>query len=315
MMNKNITLCLFLLLTSCYKTSNNIEPQISVQLNAEAILTKPSAFTPLSEEEKSQAWAKEYLIGKAFAKKFDLYRAISSFKRAEILIPVSDIARKSEIQYDILLCYYYAKRYDDLIDNFDDSNLSNIDKTFPAFHDLLTMLYESYKVLGQTDKEQKILQVLEKNYPETSEKLVLSTSIKSADFKTIRSFEKGFKKPNYLDNMLCCYEGKKKSVGTAKFLNAILPGSGYLYLGQKKSATTAFILNGLFIAAAYQFFHKGYYAAGAITVSFETGWYIGGIYGAGKCAKLYNERLYEKIATPVMNRHQLYPVLMLQTTF
>jgi len=56
-------------------------------------------------------------------------------------------------------------------------------------------------------------------------------------------------------------------------------------------------------------------AAGIITTSFEAGWYFGGIYGAGESAKLYNERLYEKAVYPAMNRHSLFPVLMLKFGF
>ena len=34
--------------------------------------------------------------------------------------------------------------------------------------------------------------------------------------------------------ILASYRAEKKSVCAAQFLNACLPGSGYLYLGQKK---------------------------------------------------------------------------------
>ena len=95
----------------------------------------------------------------------------------------------------------------------------------------------------------------------------------------------------------------------------ILPGAGYLYVGQKQSAVTAFLLNGLFIAAAVHFFCKWEIAAGVITTSFEAGWYFGGIYGAGESAKLYNERVYEDLAYPALNRNGLFPVLMLQYGF
>ena len=78
---------------------------------------------------------------------------------------------------------------------------------------------------------------------------------------------------------------------------------------------TAFFLNGLFLAAAYQFFHRGNVAAGIITLSFEAGWYFGGIYGAGQEAKYYNERIYERNASAVLNDSKLFPVLMLDHAF
>ena len=111
------------------------------------------------------------------------------------------------------------------------------------------------------------------------------------------------------------YEKQKKSISRAQFLNAVCPGAGYLYIGQKKSALTALLINGLFIAAAYEFFHRGYTAAGIITSSFELGWYCGGIYGAGEEAKYYNERIYEKKVGTAMNSEGYFPIYMLKYTF
>jgi hypothetical protein len=139
----------------------------------------------------------------------------------------------------------------------------------------------------------------------TPRRIFLTTKIPT----TIRSGAK------YLDAPLENYFSEKKSVKKAQFLNALLPGAGYLYLGQKKSALTAFCLNTLFITAAYQFFKHHHFAAGLITTSFESGWYFGGIYGAGEEAKYYNERLYEQNASRVLNAHNLFPALMLDHAF
>ena len=95
----------------------------------------------------------------------------------------------------------------------------------------------------------------------------------------------------------------------------LLPGAGYYYVGQKKAALTAFVINSLFTAAAYQFFAKGYPAAGFITLSFEAGWYFGGINGAGLAAKEYNERLYEVKAKDFMLKERLFPLLTFETSF
>ena len=115
--------------------------------------------------------------------------------------------------------------------------------------------------------------------------------------------------------MMSYYEIKKKSVGGAQILNTFIPGAGYFYVGQKKTALTALLLNTLFIVASYEFFHHGYIAAGIITTSFEMGWYFGGIYGAGEAAKFYNERLFENVATPMMNQEKVFPALMLKYAF
>lgn len=255
------------------------------------------------------------VIASAFSAQFDLYRAVSTYKRAEILIPPKDQSRKLQVQYDILFAYFLAKHYDEVIESFEKSDLANVDKTFPAYHDLLLILYESYQEMDLPEKKDRIMELIRTSYPETAEKLSISQALRQGDISAIECFAAGFQQRSYLDNLLDSYKSQKKSVAKAQVLNALLPGTGYLYIGQKKSALTAFLLNGLFITAACEFFLHGHIAAGIITTGFETGWYFGGIYGAGEEAKYYNERLYEKNATAVLNETKLFPVLMIEHVF
>lgn len=303
----------FFFLVSCYKVSNNIEPKLSYECQKQDLKHFSHTFSPLSPTESSSSWGHEYTIALAFAKKLDLYRAISTFERADILVPENKLERKEEIEYYILLCYYLAQKYDNLIAYFHESELQHVDKTFPAFEDLLIILYESYLQTGQKEEAQKVKTVLKKDFPKTAKNIALGAALIDADFKTLNSLKKepGF---NFLDPFLKDYEGKKKSVTKAKLFN-ILPGAGYLYLGQPRSALTAFLLNGLFIFAAYEFFHNGYTAAGIITTSFEVGWYFGGINGAGEEAKYYNERAYQKEAANLMRQEKLFPFFSLKYAF
>lgn len=306
--------CSLFLVFSCYRVPDKINPRVSYEVQDSHFRHLASAFPPLSLGEKSSDWGREMLIAHAFADELDLYRAISTYKRAEILVDKTS-SRKQEIQYDILLCYFLAKRYDEAVEAFEKSTLSNIDQSFPAHHDLLLILYECYRELDAPEKEQRIMELIQKSYPETAEKLTASAAIRTGNLEAIEHIAAGFQERSYLDNLLETYRAKKKSVATAQTLNALIPGAGYLYIGQKKSALTAFLLNGLFIAAAYQFFHKGQIAAGIITTGFETGWYFGGIYGAGEEAKYFNERVYETNASTVLNDTKLFPVLMIQHGF
>jgi tetratricopeptide (TPR) repeat protein len=274
-----------------------------------------SAFPPLSSEEKKSDWGRECIIAAAFAKQLDLYRTVSTYKRGEILIPPSETARLLEIQYDILFCYFLGKKYEDSIEAFEKSGLAHVDKTFPAYRDLLLILYECYREIDNLEKQERIFELLGKSYPDTAEKLKLSQAIREGNIEEVAHFASGFNGPSYLSQLLNSYHSGKKSVGGAQALNALLPGMGYLYIGQTKSALTAFFLNGLFIAAAYELLRRGHTAAGIITLSFETGWYFGGIYGAGEEAKYYNERLYERGASNILNEYNLFPVLMLEHTF
>jgi len=316
MMMKKATNFIFLIIlfSSCYRVEDKIEPKVSYFIQEKQIKELPSAFSALSEEEKSQEWGKEYLIAHSFVKEFDLYRAITAFKRSEILLySEKDFSRKLEVQYDIILCYYFGKRYESVVEAFERSSLPNVDKSFPTFHDLLVILYESYKALKEEEKVKRIEDLLEKSYPETAKNLILSTAL--SDGKLTEVKKASIEKKPYLEKTISLYETKKKSVPRAQLLNAVIPGSGYLYIGQKKSAITSFLINGLFAYASYQFFNRGYVAAGIITTSFEAGWYFGGIYGAGEETKYYNERIYETKVGKAMNQSSMFPIYFLQFSF
>lgn len=303
-----------LMTTSCTRVSDQIEPKIDCSVQDRYLLQLPTPFAPLTDEEKKQEWAKEYKIAMGFAHELDLYQAITGFKRALFLLPKGSRQRQLELQYEVLLCYYIAKKYAEVIDTFDASGLHFVVGQFPATHDLLVILFDSYMKVHDPEKAQQVLDYLQIHYPQTATKLKLSNALVSGDIQTLKTFAKEESYP-YLPSLLDCYAQKKKSVGKAQGFNALLPGAGYLYIGQKQSAITAFLLNGLFIGATYYFFHKGNIPAGVIFAGFEAGWYFGGIYGAGEEAKFYNERMYEQCATPIMNNYQLFPIFSLKYAF
>lgn len=298
-------------LTGCFRVPTKIQPQMCHTITDTELRRRTSAFNPLTAEERKEDWAKELLIAQTFSKDCDLYRAISTYKRAQILIDPQKEERLRQIEYSIVLCYYLANKYPEVIKTFESSELLNVDKSFPAFCDLLTLLYESYLKVNEPDKANRILQLIEKSDSNRAGKLSLQTAIQQADLDMLAM---QLETP-MVTNALNCYCLNKKSPTTAGNLNALLPGAGFLYLGQTRSAITAFLLNGLFIGATYQFFHKGYTAAALITLSFEMGWYFGGIYGAKEEAKLYNERLYESVFCGVLNEKKLYPIFMIKHTF
>jgi hypothetical protein len=267
-----------------------------------------SAFAPLTPFEEKEDWGKEFRISQHFFHDLDLYRTISTLKRAHILLPPTDISRRGQIEYQILYCYFLGKKYQDLLDEFDKSSLKTAGASFPAFKDLLIMLYESYRNLHKEKEKDQLFEFITTHYPEMAEKLATSSALLEGDLTFIK------KKPE-LTPFYSLYEREKKSSREAQILNALLPGSGYYYLGLKRTSVTALLMNGLFIAATYEFFHRGYVAAGIITASFEAGWYFGGIYGAAEEAKFFNERIYEKNATPYMNQEKLFPLLMFSYGF
>ena len=306
---------LMLIFTSCYRVPDKIEPEFSYVVQDKYIKSLQTSFPPLDEHEKAQEWGKEYQIGVAFAKRLDLYRSVTAFRRSEILVPDKDYHRKQEVEYYVILCYYLGKRYEEALDSFEDSTLRIIDTNFPTYHDLLVILYECYFHTEKEEKATKVLNLIKNQYPETAKQLELSTAITTAEFKGLKKKTYSQSTSSDVTHLVSDYNKQKKSVAAAQGLNALLPGAGYLYVGQKQSALTAFLLNGLFITAAVELFLHGHTAAGIIVTSFESGWYFGGIYGAGEAAKLYNERLYEDKAITTLNNHSLFPVFTLKYGF
>lgn len=305
-------LCL-LFTACCCKESCEIEPQIPFAAPIHVIENLPSAFPDLSEEELQQDWAKELLIGNKFARENDLYRAITCFKRALILIPSSETYRQQQIEYDIILSYYFAGKYQEAVEAFEVSSLTTVSNQFLALDNLLQMLYDAYSKTGQFAKAEKVYDLIQRLKPETAALLQHAEDVQEANFCALQDPCIGAN--DNLTLFLEAYAQNAKSVKKAKMLNAFLPGAGYYYIGQKNTAITAFIVNSLFIAAAYYFFDQGNWAAGAITTSLEMGWYLGGINGAGLGAKEYNEHLYEGLAKDYLIKEHLFPVLRFETSF
>lgn len=264
--------------------------------------------------ERSQDWGRELFIGKAFAKEMDLYRAITSFKRALFLIPKNH-ERRFEIEYDIFFAYYVANKHQDAVEAFESSKLINAPDNFPALHDLLIALYDSYMKIDQFERACRILRLIEEFDIDTANHLQLEEAVIEADIPSIVNKANCTNSNETITEFLTTYFTEAKSVSKARTLNAILPGAGYYYVGQKKSAVTSFVINALFIAAAYQLFDRGYIPAALIVTSLETGWYFGGINGAGIEAKQYNENLYGRVATEALRKERLFPILMIEKGF
>jgi tetratricopeptide (TPR) repeat protein len=274
-----------------------------------------SPFPSLNQQELATDWGKEYRLALCFAQDFDLYRAITGFKRALWLLPQDQPLRRLEIEYDIALAYFLGGKFVEVVFAVESTDLICVDETFLAFDDLLLMLYESYEQLGKPEHAAHILQLIEQNDPHIARKLSLLSMVKQADFAALCYQAEIDSERSYLKNIICGYQREAKSIRKAQILNGVLPGAGYWYVGQRSTAVTAFIINTLFIAAATHFITSGNGAAGLITLSFESGWYFGGITGAGYAAKQYNEQLYCTFANKITQRESYFPLMMLKYTF
>lgn len=302
-------------ISGCQKYSDEFNPNLDYLPSPYVTQCRPSAFEPLNVEDCHTDWGKELRIAYVFAGEQDYYRAITAFKRTLVLLPPHEKERKHQIQFDILQSYYLAYKYQSAIEAFEASHLQHVSRDFPAFKDLLIMLYDAYNKIGCDAKAADIYQVIQCEYPDEAARLGLSTSFLKADFSAIQQNSVETPYESDVNDLLYEYSTVAKSPERARLYQAILPGAGYYYVDQKNAALSSLLLNTFFIWAACHFFAKGNVAAGILTTSLETGWYFGGINGAGISAREYNERIYEVNAREFMRNRGLFPILMLQTSF
>lgn len=314
-MRKNIITCSLicsLVFSGCSPVCNTFEPVITYTPNICNIKYLPEGFPELTDRELATSWGRELLIGQEFTREEDYYRAITALKRAKFLLPSNKKARLQQIDYTILLAYYLGNKQKDVVEIFEGSSLYDATPAeFPLYDDLLVMLYDSYTKMGKCEKAERILFLIQERSPDTSDSLHLYEALNKGNICEAYELTNNTEITDYLDNFRC----HRKSVEKARTLNAVLPGAGYYYVGQKKTALTSFLMNALFIGAACSFFHKGNIAAGLITLSFETGWYFGGINGAGIAAREYNQRLYEVNTKELMYQQRLFPIFHFTKSF
>lgn len=301
------------LLGGCQPVCYEIEPQIHYVPQARHL--QSSSFPPLTGEELREEWAKEFHIALSFGHELDLYRAITAFKRAQFLLPAKRGYRRLQIEYCILESYYLGRKYTDAVEIFESGPLFNVPSDFPAYKELLIMLYECYLRKGQQDNADRMRQKLDEIQAETALRLDLWNALMEMDFDRALADSACLPDSEKISEFIAVYESDAKSVSKARQLNGILPGLGYLYVGQKQAAVTSFLINTLFTGASYYFFKNGNVPMGIILASLESGWYLGGINGAGLAAQEYNKRMYEDRAKKLMAQDRLFPFLMLQTTF
>lgn len=298
----------------CAPNTCRFEPTICYMAPPCLIQSLPSPFPPLTLVERSQDWGKELFLGNSFAKEMDIYRALTCFKSALYLIPRSH-ERRLEIEYKIFFAYYISNKYQDAIESFESSRLIEAPEAFPPLMDLLVALYDSYIKIDLYERACRVLGLIEIMDTNIARNLKIETAVTDADIPKVVDNASCSESNEAIGNMLTTYFTEAKSVTKARTLNAILPGAGYYYVGQKKSAVTSFLINVLFIAAAYQLFDRGYIPAAIIVTSLETGWYFGGINGAGIEANQYNETLYSRVGRETLANERLFPLLMIQKGF
>lgn len=308
--------CLIVLFFSaCSQIGQDFAPSIQQSPGKTELRSLGSAFSSLTTEEKATDWGREFLFGISFARDLDFYRAITCFKRALVLIPEDNLGRSLQAHYHIIQSYYWGGKYKEVTEVFQESPLQRASPSFPAYQDLLIMLRHSYEAQGRGDEALRMEKLLKKEDPDKARDQKLSSALRRGDMDTALSLAAEHPRGSAAESTLNAFECQRLSVQKARTLNALLPGAGYLYVGQTQAAVTSFALNTLFIAASYYFFKEGNWAAGVITLSFEGGWYFGGINGAGIAASEYNEKVYESLTGDLLWREKWFPLFTLQFSF
>ena len=297
-----------LLLGGCITESTASAP-LQTSLSQAQLTALPSPFPPLSPEEAKTPWGVEVRVGVGLAKQKDFYRAISSFKAAAILLPPHEVARKNQVAFDIIASYYHGKKYREAIEFFETSSLSQLDPQFLAHTELLVILADSYFRVGDPQRTQAAITLLRKTNPEKAQELLVSIPL------TQRQNPHHDHLASELQASLDFTQANLKSPKTARTLNALLPGAGYLYVKQGSTAATSLIVNSLFAWASYRFYEQRNYGAAIATGLFELGWYVGGINGAGLAAEEYNEWVYDRNVAPKMRHSGGFPILSIHKGF
>ncbi|MCB1114109.1 MAG: tetratricopeptide repeat protein [Chlamydiia bacterium] len=297
------------LATGCNRCPPPFEPMICYSPPLQQIKSLPTPFPPLKKEELQSLWGKELYLGTRFVEEGDWYRAITAFKSSYFLMPKRESKRREQVEFYLFLSYYFASKYKEAVETYEDSDtLCFVTQDFPAFKELKIALWESYSKICRFEKADLTLSELPE---ELQSELTVSEAIRTGDMCLLNEY--ALEEP--VNALLWDFKDCMKSPKKAEFLQAALPGAGYLYVGQSKAALTSFIINALFIAAGIEFWQRGYYAASLITFSLETGWYFGGINGAGLAAAEYNERLYENLGKETLICNKMFPIFKFDVAF
>lgn len=118
-----------------------------------------------------------------------------------------------------------------------------------------------------------------------------------------------------IQHLLEQYKRDELSPTAARWMNALVPGLGYLYVGQGGSAITSLVVNTLFIAATIHLVKEKNYAGALIAGSLEAGWYIGGINGAGLAAMEANEARWKEGVEKSSLQEFCWPILQVEYRF
>lgn len=255
-------------------------------------------------------WEIEAILGNRLARELNWSQALWCFQRAALLAP-EDLKTQQFLAFDQLLCRYFANQPQETARLFQTSSLADADSSWTCYTDLLAILADSYGQLAKAlhpdwrEKREMACRALQRADPEKARRVLLRGLVQDMDIEGLKALGSSDSSAFYLPPLMQVYQRGSRDPRRAGLLNALLPGAGYWYVGQRQTAATAFVLNALFGAAAWRFFQKGYPAAGLLTLSFEFGWYFGGIQGASLAAREFNRARFAPLGNKILREQGL----------
>ena len=300
------------LTTSCVKMPNDPPVHLTSTVLPATIHSLPPAPPLLTQDEQQTSWGQEYRLGQRFASDGDYYRASTCFYRSRFLLDNPNSPHAAQLLHALLVTYALGGKYQEAIDAWE-RDQATIQISDPDLaRDCISLLFEAYVHTNHEDKASQLLTILPAD-DQLRTRLPLFERICTNSDDSLSSAPPiaaliGTTEHEEAKALAATYALSRKAPKTARILNAVLPGAGYLYVHQYQTAFTSFAINALFIGATWQLISAHQLAAGIIAGGFEGGWYLGGIAGAGLSADIYNQRLREQLGKPYLESHHLFPL-------
>ncbi len=297
--------CLLLILaTGCLQTK--FPPACPDLITSPAQLAHLQPLCPDSSqvrEADTPPWRIEAYLGNQFARRLTWDEALRCYRRAQLLAPPGENKGiTQQLAYNLVLCEFFANRPAHAISAFETSELTQVERAFPFYGDLLVVLSDSYArgTPKTRDQARLTLGLLAEIDPQRAALVSLRSLVQARDLSGLEARADFDEALSHLRPLMHSVRARSCDPKRAMGLNALLPGAGYWYVGQRQTALTSLALNILFGAAAWRSLHKGDTALGLIALSFELGWYFGGIQGVKLAAEEYNRRQFDPIGDKIL---------------
>ena len=302
---RNLLIVLLFLLSGCsphVQKEQSLLAYYPTETERLSLADYPEKEAPISH---SSQWGREMLIGREFAKEGDWYRALTSFRKARILLQLDNALtqeREARLAWSEALIYGFSGKWKEVLSTWERYR-DRLPTLSPAMQEQwVILLYAAYMQEARKEEAEALMSSLSQESP-VQHKLHEWTRL-----SLLNQLPPPHEQASPLETSII---SQMKSPMKAKVMNALLPGLGYLYAGQKQTALTSFLLNACFIGAGIQLFHAHQTFLALITLSFEAGWYFGGITGAGLAADEYNEAMKKKILLPYLRSQKSFPLLQI----